>query len=154
MKNRRTAVAILLASFTVAAAAVLAFLAVRHLGGGYSEGALKEQMTADINEFIRRFEVPQGDLDAVQGLYDSGVSEELADLSAQTLTKPGVNYEGYEKFRDVAEVYAYFDRKVQPQVVERNIENERCASCEHAALRRCCGGCPAFAPPAKQKGSA
>ena len=97
MKNRRTAVAILLASFTVAAAAALAFLAVRHLGGGYSEGALKEQMTADINEFIRRFEVPQGDLDAVQGLYDSGVSEELADLSAQTLTKPGVNYEGYEK---------------------------------------------------------
>ena len=97
MKNRRTAVAILLALFTVAAAAALAFLAVRHLGGGYSEGALKEQMTADINEFIRRVEVPQGDLDAVQGLYDSGVSEELADLSAQTLTKPGVNYEGYEK---------------------------------------------------------
>ena len=60
----------------------------------------------------------------------------------------------YEKFRDVAEVYAYFDRRVQPQVVERNIENERCASCEHAALGRCCGGCPAFAPPAKQKGSA
>jgi len=55
-------------------------------------------------------------------------------------TKPISMYE----FKNINEIYRYFEAKQCPPIVTKNLDNDRCKDCKYGKLGKCCGGCPAF----------